>query len=647
MAVDRRRRSVFELESLGAGKLSIDDRLIIDRRDRSTKPTTRGTAELTTGVHRIELEHVHATGSAYLRIREHDLNEPHFEYSLPPLETQRFFVDAARAESALQRGLPHRKPGRALLAFALFTAAGACGWLAYRLSTRRARVSPPPLLDFALASALSVLALCVRAARIPTQDFAWDEIAYAIAGRHMLRNLQLGDYSHDAFRWNYYHPPIGKWFYGLGWELGGHDGARFGSALLSALSVGFVYGVAKLLYGRRIAVGAGAVAVFVPGLVAHARLTGLESVLVFFWMASLLAAICWTRTAGNSAGASSFIAGATAVWAIGTRMTAVWLLPLLAVIFVHGSLRLTPRRRLSAVLLLALGAALALLLCAALWPWLSLQPIAGWHKIMDRWSSQHATEVFLGQDQRPPPIEYYVAAFAATTPALLLIAGVVGAVLGLCRRETRAPTVIVLLWLGLPFLQSLSAFRQDLARYVIQSWPALAVLAVLGAETSFTMLAARAGSIRAALGPRSRALTGVALSSVLPLYTAGCLLSVEPFPLDYFNELVGGPAGVAHSHAFELAWWGEGFRDALAYVNQRAPARSRVLLALTPDDTRPRLRDDLVAVGRRPAEYIVTNHYKFKPLAAPGCVLVHRVQVAGAPLVDVYHCDRRARHHRP
>ena len=110
---------------------------------------------------------------------------------------------------------------------------------------------------------------------------------------------------------------------------------------------------------------------------------------------------------------------------------------------------------------------------------------------------------------------------------------------------------------------------------------------------------------------------------------------------------MGGPAGIARSHDFELAWWGEGFRDALAYVNQHAPARSRVLFALTPDDTRPRLRDDLVAVGRRPAEYIVTNHYKFKPMAAPGCVLVHRVQVAGAPLVDVFRCDRRARHHGP
>ena len=535
MAVDRRRRSVFELESIGAAKLLIDDRLIIERRDRHAKPSTRGTAELETGVHRVELEHVHTAGSGYLRIREHDLNEPHFEYSLPPLETQRFFVDAAHARSALHRGLPHRKAGRAWLAFALFAAAFVCGWLAYRFSARRARISPPPLLDFALASALSVLALCVRAARIPTQDFAWDEIAYVIAGRHMFRNLQLGDYSHEAFRWNYYHPPIAKWFYGLGWELGGHDGARVGSALLSALSVGFVYGVAKLLYGRRVAIGAGAVAVFLPGLVAHARLTGLESVLVFFWMASLLAAICWARSPNNGAGPSPFIAGAAAVLAIGTRMTAVWLLPLLALIFLTGSRKLTSRSRLHAALAWTLGGALALMLCAALWPWLTLAPITGWHKIMDRWSSQHATEVFLGVDQHPPPMEYYLAAFAATTPALLLIAGLLGAVLGLRRRETRTATVIVLLWLGLPFLQSLSAFRQDLARYVIQSWPALAVLAALGAETSFTSIAARAESLRAAVGPRSRALIGIALSSVLPLYTAGLLLSVEPFPLDYFN----------------------------------------------------------------------------------------------------------------
>jgi hypothetical protein len=140
------------------------------------------------------------------------------------------------------------------------------------------------------------------------------------------------------------------------------------------------------------------------------------------------------------------------------------------------------------------------------------------------------------------------------------------------------------------------------------------------------------------VGPRVRSGLHLGLALVLPAYTALELRRVEPYPLDYFGELVGGPSGVARSHAFELAWWGEGFRDAIEYVNRNAPPGGRVQLALTPDDTAPKLRGDLLAVTSPPGDFVVTNHYKFQPLHPRGCTRVHTVRVVGAPLVDVYRC---------
>ncbi len=649
MVVDRARRSQLELESIGLAELRIDGRLVTKARNRSGFHGVRRQRALDVGVHRVEVVQRQADpGVAYLRLREHDLAEPHFTYALPPLETRRFFADEPHAAAALRAGLSGPRPQRAPLALAAWIAAALCAWLALRAARGRSLPASPP--DLALGAALTLLALWVRARGIRAQDVAWDELAYTIAGRNFVRNLRLGDFSLDAFRFNFYHPPLAKWLYGLGYILGGLEGARWLSALLSALSVGLLYAAARALYGRRVAAGAGAVATFLPGLVAHARLTGLESVLVFFWMASVAAAVAWlreverARDAGSTCGHGyAALAAAAGMLSIGARMTALWIAPLLLLIVALGWGALPSRRRAGLLGALVLGAALALGAIALLWPWFSHDPLGSWSKIIARWDTQQTTEVFLGEDRAPPPVQYYLAAFAGTTPALLLLAALAGAALGLARPQRRRATIIALCWLAFPFLQSLSSFRQDLARYVIQAWPALALLAALGADELLQRVLAR---VHAGRQTRASTLLQVAWTAALPVYTALSLLRVEPYPLDYFNELLGGPAGVARSHAFELAWWGEGFRDAIDYVNRKAARGSRVRLALIPEDTVPRLRDDLRPSARGRADYVVTNYYKFQPARPRGCMRVHTVQVQHAPLVEVLRCPR-AKRRRP
>jgi 4-amino-4-deoxy-L-arabinose transferase-like glycosyltransferase len=646
VAVDRLRFSELELDLRGRVQVWVDDRRVLDVRRDAIDASPRATLRLAPGVHTLTLEHQHPGGLGYLRVREHDTRDSHYRYVLPPLETARYFVSAQAAQGALAAGLPRPAAWRAPLAFALALISVLCGLRALGA----ARGSAPWLAwpDLWRAALLAGFGFAVRAAQLGRQDCTWDELAYAISGRHLLRNWQLGDFAVRAFRWNYPHPPLAKWIYGLAWELGGHDGGRLVSALLAGLSLGLLYAIGVRLFDRQLAVLAALTAAVLPHLVAHGRLTGLESPLVCFWNASLLAALVWVGPLGGAArpaasgplpGAwsAAFLTPFWAVAAIATRMTAVWLLPLLLALLIYGSRRQGARLlRVPAAAWLGLGAALLLLVLG--WSYLWEDPGAGWSRILTRWKGQHTTEFFLGRDRAPPPAGYYAAAFFATTPLAALGFGLAGLGLGWRQRALRPALVLCAAWLVLPFAQSVSSFRQDLARYVIPSWPVLALLAALGALELGRSVRSRFG-----LSGVAGALVGALPALLLFGDAALGLASVEPYPLGYFNAAVGGPRGVARARSFELASWGEGAREAIEWVNREAPRGSRVHLKLTPDDTPPRLRDDVSVVAEPRADYVLQTHYKFRARPPAGCTRAHRVTVAGAPLVDVYDCRARAR----
>jgi tetratricopeptide (TPR) repeat protein len=122
-------------------------------------------------------------------------------------------------------------------------------------------------------------------------------------------------------------------------------------------------------------------------------------------------------------------------------------------------------------------------------------------------------------------------------------------------------------------------------------------------------------------------------------YTGVALARVEPYPLDYFNELVGGPSGVAARKMFEIPWWGEGNLAAIRALNRVATHGARVHLALWPPHALLRLRDDLVAVDDpATADYVLVSHLQYFARPPAACVEIGSVAVEGAPLVDSYHC---------
>ena len=116
-------------------------------------------------------------------------------------------------------------------------------------------------------------------------------------------------------------------------------------------------------------------------------------------------------------------------------------------------------------------------------------------------------------------------------------------------------------------------------------------------------------------------------------------LSVHPYYLDYYNELVGGPEQVERHRWFEVAWWGEGLTEACAFVNRNAPSGAKVMIAANPRHL-INLRPDLSWSSDLGADYIIYNRTFNEPLQAPSFRVVHVVRAGQAPLAWVYARER-------
>lgn len=627
LALDRARVFDFVLESEGQAALVLDGARVIDDREPHGRRERSARRTLDAGVHTVVVEGGPAL--RYLRLFERDRTGPYNEWIPAPLDRARYYRTPEDAHRALAAGRVVRpeRMSLSLLFAALLALGGTLAWLAWR-----ARRGSAPWQDALVAALLGGVAVAVRAWAIPSQDVLWDELAYLLSGDHMVRNAMLGDWSKEAFRFNFEHPPVAKWIYGVGGLLGGHAGARALGAALQGAAVAFTYGLGRLLFRRPLVAATGAgVLCFLPHVVGHGRLSGLESPVLFFTTAATLAIACWVGSIQRGRPRHGLIGWAAllAVLGMGARMTAIWTLGLVFLVGVGAYRRALRRGLVVTPIASAVGVGLGVLVLFALWPWLWDEPFEAFKGVVARWGTQHPTEYFEGVDRAPPPARFYAAAFLATTPESVLALALLGAAAGLSRRRSRAGTWLVLGALLLPFGQSLSSFRQDLARYVVQAWPALALVAALGVEALGRWAPERWGRWR------NRAGRGLALALVG--HVAVSLALVEPYPLDYFNDAIGGPYGVFRDKRFELAWWGEGIGEAVRYVNRVAPDGATVRLEVEPRDTRPPLRADLRATNGA-ADFVVANHYKFRLRRPAGCATAHRVTVRGAPLVEVFDC---------
>jgi 4-amino-4-deoxy-L-arabinose transferase-like glycosyltransferase len=487
----------------------------------------------------------------------------------------------------------------------------------------------------AWAAIVLVAALAIRLVDLNAAGQTWDEDVNWSAGRNYVTNWLSLDFSQASWRWNYEHPPVMKYLAGVGAQLAdGYGPARAISAILGALACALLVPVGARLYARRVGVLAAAIAALTPHLIAHSKVVGHEAPTMLLWTAAIWAALA----AHDPRGAVDrepwrlplrlALVGLLFGLALSSRFVNGLLAPLLGLLLV---LYAPPAARARTVWLgLAIIPAVALLTSLAIWPRLWETPIANLVESWERLRNPHAPEPYLGAITNTPPRHYFAVYLAATAPAGILAGAALWVARAVRRRELGS--IALALWIVIPLLVLLSPVRQDGVRYIMPSVMALAMAAAAGYEWAAAGLARRFGARGRLLG----ALCAVGLIGYLAVVSA----RVHPYYLNYYGEHVGGPARVAQARSFEIAWWGEGLHEALAYLNEHADPGARVHKQCVLPSHLAWLRHDLWAAEVRQvdrAEWILVYTPSWRPCPLPDdAELVFEVSVRGAPLARVY-----------
>ncbi|WP_428266319.1 glycosyltransferase family 39 protein [Haliangium sp.] len=502
------------------------------------------------------------------------------------------------------------------------------------------------------AGAVAVLALGVRLYDLGGAGQTWDEDVNWSAGRNYITNWLALDFRPGSWVWNYEHPPVMKYIAGIGAQWAdGYDPARALSALLVALGCALLVPIGQRLYRLRVGVLAGLIAALSPHLIAHGKIVGHEAPTVLWWALAIWLALRLHDPApvGPEAAATTardpmfgrlVVLGLVLGLAVFSRFVNALLVVLVAAIAVADA---PPGRRLRTLWLgLAIAAPVAIAVGVALWPRLWDAPVAHLAEAWAKLRKPHSPEPFLGHITNQPGRHYFALYLAATAPVGVLAGAIawIARALARRRREARA-TRTLLLWLAVPMIVTLSPVRQDGVRYIMPCLLALAVLSAAGLDQVVAWLAPRVRGLDQDLDQGLDQGRGYQLLGALfTLYLALVCARVHPYYLDYYGEHVGGPATVAERRWFEVAWWGEGIADAIAYVNTHAAPGARVFKRCVEPSHLTWLRADLwprEAPRADRADWAIVYQPSWRdcPLP-PGAELVHEVSVQGAPLVRVY-----------
>lgn len=360
--------------------------------------------------------------------------------------------------------------------------------------------------------------------------------------------------------------------------LGSLRDARTAMALVSAA---FTVGLALLtwrLFGSGPGLLAGLLLAAEPFLVAHGRLFQPDPLLAQLMAVSVLAALIAFARPGVSP--YLLVSGVATGLACLTKLPAAFLIgfiPLLGLLTTRGRAGALDRgmaRLAGRLLVWALAAAVTYLLA---WPALWVDPLGTIATMLRKSSSSTgnsftAGSFFLGAPvEDPGPLFYPLATLMRLSPVTL--AGLVPLVLGTvrARRATWRPALAGLVVFVILFTAVMTLASRKADRYLLPAYPPLVILAALGlwraleAAPSFRREPAADGA--------GRRWAGLGLAT-LGLAQAALLRTVQPYPLSFYDPLLGG-IGLARQTL--PVGWGEGLDQVAAYLNKR-PAASHLVV---------------------------------------------------------------------
>jgi len=447
--------------------------------------------------------------------------------------------------------------------------------------TERPRISA---LEWALVCVLFLFAFLPTLLTANHYGMTYDEPHYASAGAeyaewwsHFFRGDRTARQAATIERvWNlnHEHPPLQKsasgfaqrWF---GGTLPGLGAMRLPSALWFALTVCALYLFTRNIWGRRGALFGALAFATMPRVVAHAHLVALDMpITAWFFITVALT----SRALSRNSWRWTVLAGIAFGLALMSKMNAFFL-PLL--LLPWGLVYYRSRWPKLLALLLLIGPAVFWMG----WPWLWIDSLPHLRDYLDFHFRHAAYNIwYLGELYQYAPWHYPFVLTAVATPTLLVLLSLIGVPRAWPRRGLHPDRALLLFGLAICLLPSALPMSPKYigVRLFLPAFPFLAALAGGG----FAWLQARAIQLlrmdspgRTRLSPMVAALLGMLL-----LYPGvKAVVDTHPYPLAFYNALVGGTAG-ATNRGFETIYWGQVYQQAPAFLNEVDEAGARVLL---------------------------------------------------------------------
>lgn len=481
----------------------------------------------------------------------------------------------------------------------------------------------------------------------------WDEAEHIEPGYKLVELLKKGDFNNSYFYTTYNHPPLVKYLYGISSHFDIEERlsngevilkydltySRLLSAILFSLGVVMTVIIGWKLFSGTVGIFSGIILAMLPFSLGLSQLVTTESLKIFIYPLTvyfyilLLEKFSWKRVL-----AAGIITGV----ALQSKQSNFLVIPMLGCMFFlqYRQLKTTKKgafvkTRIKAIFSVIL---IGIIVFILIWPQvlLHLREVYAIHQ--ELWNVQFSPkiwqitlsppEVFFGRLMLTP-IFYYVIYFFITIPVLVLVLFFAG--VSKILKKNNIYLFSILLWALLPFSLSIYSWRQHGLRYIIEVYPAIAIISAIGFEfivQKFT----------------KKKVYHFSFFLVVIFYMFLNLWNVKPYYLDYFNELIGGVNTVYKYKLFQIGWWGQGVREAGIYVIKNAPKGSSVGLALSPIHSAPPMSTLNVEKynTRKKYDYVIVNFYNVLREGFDDSVIknnykaVYSVKADEAILVTVY-----------
>lgn len=481
----------------------------------------------------------------------------------------------------------------------------------------------------------------------------WDEAEYAEPGYKLVELLKKGDFNNSYFYTTYNHPPLVKYLYGISSHFDIEERlsngevilkydltySRLLSAILFSLGVVMTVIIGWKVFSGTVGIFSGIILAMLPFSLGLSQLVTTESLKIFIYPLTvyfyilLLEKFSWKRVL-----AAGIITGV----ALQSKQSNFLVIPMLGGMFFlqYKQFKTTKKAafvktRIKAIFSVTL---IGIIVFILIWPQVLLHLREVYEIHQELWNVQFSPkiwqitlsppEVFFGRLMLTP-IFYYVVYFFITIPVLILILFFVG--IKEIFKKNNFLLFSILLWFLLPFSLSLYSWRQHGLRYIIEVYPAIAIISAIGFEFAVQKFT-------------KKKVYHFLFFLVVIFYMFLNLWNVKPYYLDYFNELVGGVNNVYKYKLFQIGWWGQGIGEAGSYVIKNAPNGSSVGLALSPIHSAPpmpTLNVEKYDINKK-YDYVIVNFYNVLREGFDDSVIrnnykaVYSVKADEAILVTVY-----------